>query len=688
MAHHIPEINIRQQNIIRALLNTHGKSTLSELANKTSLSSRVVRYNINIVKSWLKNQEVEFINRPGYGIEVVASQQKKQELLEEVNHLDDSDIVLSRQQRMRIILLYLLTSDEPVAAKEVSEIEAFSRSTIFKDMKKIESWLEKFDIRLIRRSAKGLWIDSSEESRRFALVRLLREELGKDHWYTFFRNEKNSWKNLIRPVSACFNRFINQLELNFSWKLIQYIEENIGFSISVISQVEIMVYLAVTIHALLSERIVIGDLDQEVLKSREYAISQAISFQIESKYPFKLNNKEKEIIASLIKSCKLEPPDSPGYQTEEIQYVSSPSSEKLAQEIINICSMRLHPMIKIDELLLNELANHLEYAIFRLKHHIPIRNAYLEKLRERHNLVFRIAESSVFLLENQIRIPVPPEEIGYISMYLLSALERLQTEDDARLHVVIANDGIRSKSSLLKSRLQVEFPNLKVAQVVNTFQGIPEGEIQGELIISMVPIENAVVPVIEVSPFLEMDDIKKIQRWIADKNQSRQRKGFDMLDQHNSLVDLVKLPHIVFENSALNWYEIVKFASAPLIASDSIQPRYVDAMIDLIENHGFYMYMGSGVLLLHAKPTDGVNQLCISLLKLAEPYHFEDKRIPDIDLILVLGATDDHSHLTSLFQLNELIQFPEFMEAVRKSSSPQEITQVMWQWLPKLPETA
>ncbi len=43
MSPHTPEINIRQQNIIRALLNAHGKSTLKELAEKTSLSPRVIR---------------------------------------------------------------------------------------------------------------------------------------------------------------------------------------------------------------------------------------------------------------------------------------------------------------------------------------------------------------------------------------------------------------------------------------------------------------------------------------------------------------------------------------------------------------------------------------------------------------------------------------------------------------------
>jgi mannitol/fructose-specific phosphotransferase system IIA component (Ntr-type) len=129
---------------------------------------------------------------------------------------------------------------------------------------------------------------------------------------------------------------------------------------------------------------------------------------------------------------------------------------------------------------------------------------------------------------------------------------------------------------------------------------------------------------------------------------------------------------------------MVRIASEPLIQNACIQPRYLDAMIDLIENHGFYMYMGSGTLLLHAKPTDGVNQLCMSMMRLSKPFQYEGAHIPDVDLIFVLGATDDNSHLTALFQLNELVQIPQFMQDMRAAERPAEIIHLLWEWLPKL----
>ena len=560
MAPHLPDINSRQRNIIRVLLSTQGKVTLNELARKTNLTSRVVRYNIDVAASWLNHYEVKLIDRRGYGIEIVASQQKRTEVLEDVNQLDDGNIVLSREQRIRIIILYLLTSKEPITTETISEVESFSRSIIFKDINEIETWLEMYRISLIRRTSKGMWINCSEELRRFALVRLIKEELGNKDWLTLYdtfpsRNAK--YNNEF--ISACFNQFLNKLDLSFTHDLVQSIEENLGFPMSNVSQTEIMLYLAIAIHAIVDGKTIAGDLDQEVSKYDENTITQAIAYKIQNSYNCELSDKEKEIITSLIKSCKLEPPDNPKTQSGVTTYISSQDSERLAQELVDACSMRLHPIIKIDEMLVNELANHLDYAIFRLKHHIPIRNPHLGTMRKKYRLIYSVVDNNVALLEKQIHESIPAEEIGYISMYFLSALERLYAKEDFGLKAIIANDGVRSKSSLLKSRLQVEFPNLRVTRVVNNFHGLTTNDIDGEIIISTIPIVDAPLPVIEVSPFLEFEDINKIQRWISEKNQSRQSRGFTGFVQDKTLLDLIKLPHIVFMPTVNHWNEIVKY---------------------------------------------------------------------------------------------------------------------------------
>ena len=682
-----PDINVRQQNIIRELLEAHGKITFAELAKKTGLNARIIRYNMNVVRTWLQTSDIEFINKPGYGVEVVASQQKKNDLLEAINSLDDCDLVLSRKQRIRIMLLYLLTSNEPVAAKKVAEMENFSRSTIFKDIQGVEKWLSKFNIQLLKRSAKGLWIEGREESRRFALVRLIREELGDKRWHRIFEFFQNNQHFTSDVISHRIANFINQLRLDFTHQLILYIEENINRCMSLKSQVEIMIYLGITIQAIKGEKSIHGKVDKNITATDEYAVAQVLGYKIEKEFQITLNPKEIELLTALIIGSRWENNLSRDI-TDSNNIPSSYKSEQITQKMINVCSMRLHPMLKIDQILFQELKNHLDYSLFRLNYHIPIRNSHLNVIKEKFPKIYRVAESSIFILENEVSTRIPEEEVGFIAMYLLSALERLRTVEDSHLNVIIANDGVRAKSSLLQSRLEYEFPNLRVIKTINTYETSSSTDLERDLIISTLPIEDSKLPVIEVQPFLEIDDIKSIQRWIAEKNQSKRKQNLRSLDQQNSLVDLLQLAHITFSNGVNSLQEVIALASQPLINSDAIQDRYLSAMIDVIQNHGFYMYMGSGVLLLHAKPTDGVNQICMSMLKLEQPFKFDNDTPTDTDIIFVLGATDDNSHLSALFQLNELIRYPEFMNGIRNTKKPSEVVNILWKWLPKLTESS
>ncbi|MDO9546048.1 MAG: BglG family transcription antiterminator [Pelolinea sp.] len=678
-----PDINFRQQNIILELLSANGKITLAELAEKTGLNTRVIRYNMDIARAWLRVPGIEFINKPGYGFEVVASQQIKNDLLATLNTMEDCDLVLSSKQRIRLMLLYLLTSIEPVAAKMIAEMENFSRSTIFKDILGVEKWLDGYNIQLLKRSARGLWIECREESRRFALVRLIREELGDTRWHRLFAYFEDHHHFSNDAISHRIAEYIDQLRLDYSHQLIRYIEENINRCMSLKSQVEIMAYLGIMIQAIKQGRSIKGNVDTNTSATDEYAVAQVIGYQIEKEFQIKPSPKEIELLTALIIGSRWE--DSPSQEDDRtITIPSSIKSDQIAQQMINICSMRLHPMLKIDEILFQELKNHLDYSLFRLNYHIPIRNSNLEIIKDKFPKIYLVAESSIFLLENEVPTPIPEEEIGFIAMYLLSALERLQTIEDPNLNVIIANDGVRAKSSLLQARLGYEFPNLRVTNTINSSDTTSLSDLIGDLIISTLPLENSNLPVIEVQPFLEIDDIKTIQRWIAENNQTKRRYNMRSLDQQNSLVDLIKLSNITFTPRVSSWWEMVVLASKPLINSLAIQECYLSAMVKLIEDHGFYMYMGSGVLLLHAKPTDGVNQLCMSMLKLQHPFKFDKGTPPDTDIIFVLGATNDNSHLTALFQLNELIQYPDFMTSIRDTKRPSEVVNILWQWIPKL----
>ena len=129
---------------------------------------------------------------------------------------------------------------------------------------------------------------------------------------------------------------------------------------------------------------------------------------------------------------------------------------------------------------------------------------------------------------------------------------------------------------------------------------------------------------------------------------------------------------------------MVLLASRPLLHDRQIEERYINAMVDVILEHGPYMALAPGVLLLHAKPTDGVNSLCLSLLMLEHGMLFGESTNNPIDIVFVLGAVDNHAHLTALFQLSDLLQTPTFLHDLRGSKSPFDVLRTVWRYVPTI----
>jgi hypothetical protein len=82
--------------------------------------------------------------------------------------------------------------------------------------------------------------------------------------------------------------FINQLELPFCRRIVQYIEENLATTMSVIARATIMIYLGIAIFSMRIGNLIDGDIDPEILNSDEFPISQVIGYQIAKKYDIKV----------------------------------------------------------------------------------------------------------------------------------------------------------------------------------------------------------------------------------------------------------------------------------------------------------------------------------------------------------------------------------------------------------------
>lgn len=121
------------------------------------------------------------------------------------------------------------------------------------------------------------------------------------------------------------------------------------------------------------------------------------------------------------------------------------------------------------------------------------------------------------------------------------------------------------------------------------------------------------------------------------------------------LKDILTDNHIMIKEKASTWQESIELVAKPLIKENTIEKRYVDAMIHAVEEYGPYIVIGKHLALAHARPEDGANKLGISVATIDHPINFGNSDMDPVKIIFCLAAVDSYSHLTIMKELIELI---------------------------------
>jgi len=143
------------------------------------------------------------------------------------------------------------------------------------------------------------------------------------------------------------------------------------------------------------------------------------------------------------------------------------------------------------------------------------------------------------------------------------------------------------------------------------------------------------------------------------------------------LADLLREDTVLVRVLASDWKDAITKAGELLLKAESIEPRYVSAMIDYCKKYNAYIVVAPGIAFPHARPEDGVKRLCFSLVTLEDPVYFGHKDHDPVDIVVAFGAVDKKSHLKALAQLAQLFQDQEALRRIRSAERKSEILEVL-----------
>jgi len=115
---------------------------------------------------------------------------------------------------------------------------------------------------------------------------------------------------------------------------------------------------------------------------------------------------------------------------------------------------------------------------------------------------------------------------------------------------------------------------------------------------------------------------------------------------------------IQIANVVPSWQEAIRLAATPLVRQNKIEQRYIEAMIQSIEQYGPYVVITPKVALPHARPSD-------------------------VFLIFVLAAMDNTSHLQALADLTLVLQHPDQVDSLIACQHEEDISEKIKQFTTK-----
>jgi PTS system ascorbate-specific IIA component len=129
--------------------------------------------------------------------------------------------------------------------------------------------------------------------------------------------------------------------------------------------------------------------------------------------------------------------------------------------------------------------------------------------------------------------------------------------------------------------------------------------------------------------------------------------------------------------TARDWEDATNEVGALLVNAGRIEPSYIQAMKRVLKEMGPYAVIAPGIVLLHARPEDGVLEPCLGLVTLSTPVEFGHSQNDPVDLVFALGARDKKAHISALQQLAKLLGDEHSLAELRSAPDAETLVEVI-----------
>jgi len=498
-------LDSRQESITRRLLTETGPATVEAIASDLKLTSRVVRYNLTSIDTFLRPEGLRVMRRRGVGVWVSGDDDRRRAILMSLGAAAGPRVLDGEDRKLHVLAALLDASPLPVHIADLEEELGASRPTVRRDVRAAEAWLEGHHLHLQRLPGVGIAVRGNEIDIRKGLLSLVLEAVPAEHLLSQMGAVGNG-RPLVTEARG-LAEFASRLDLPTHHSILtqQLLDLDDNGPMAMVATL----YLAIV-----TRRVRAGH--QAALQSGQLrslidhpvaAAAARISAALEKEANLILDEADVAAITEFLLGF---------VELVDASLATQADDEMEIDRLVASAASRLHPSLAEDVQLRRSLGEHLRRLRVRLRYGLPVTNPLDQEVRQRYPDVYRVASDIVAALHPVGDAAVPQEEVGFLTMYLAGSLERNRLRPKIRVTVVCPAG--MATAWILVSRLSAEFPNIEITRVVSKTAFEEDVDVGAtDLVVSTVPLDElSNLQTVVVSPLLRERDLRHLSRILGE----------------------------------------------------------------------------------------------------------------------------------------------------------------------------
>ncbi|WP_411954692.1 BglG family transcription antiterminator [Alkalibacillus sp. S2W] len=504
-------ISGRERKLIETLLSYDEPIPVNQLSGELDVSVRTVHRDLNNLESIIQDYHLTIHKKSGVGVELSGDKDDQERLKHAILQLEHTDY--TPEERQSIILTTLLEAQDPIKLYALANELQVTIATVSHDLDYLQPVLEQYELSLIRKRGYGVKIDGEEKQKRSAMSYLISKHVDESELIHLLSKHIEQDSQQMNSISHRLLDLVEHDKLSRVKEAVNQTNADLPYELADNAYIGLIVHLALAMERLQKGETI--QFDQayltELEDSREFQIAQKMIEKLEKAFDMTIPRDEIGYITMHLLGAKLR------YDHDYLLEESSLDMAFKAKELIDFVNRRMERFVFEQDQILNDLVAHLKPAVFRLSQGMNIKNPLASQIETDHPVLFEIIEEGVHQVFPHLAFP--KEEVAYLVLHFASTM--LKMEEDVRFDLlVVCSSGIGT-SKMLATKINQQFTEISSVDHGSLFD-IERLDLEKyDFVVSTVPIQNVSYEYVLVSPMLDQDDIREINRFIHKQRVSR-----------------------------------------------------------------------------------------------------------------------------------------------------------------------